>query len=136
MDEIRNYLGADSIGYLDLQGMIGATGRPAETFCTACFSGDYPVAYDAAFDKFIMEKRLGRVRLSEKIKRVCYENEPDKGVRSGRRRRRFRQHPQARHPIDCPLNPRPEVLGKIRRIWRTLPSGFQRNEGPGPGVQC
>jgi hypothetical protein len=33
---------------------------------TACFSGDYPVPYDAAFDKLIMEKRLGRVRLLEK----------------------------------------------------------------------
>jgi amidophosphoribosyltransferase len=66
MDEIRGYLGADSIGYLDFKGMIGATGRPAETFCTACFSGDYPVPYDAAFDKLIMEKRLGRIRLLEK----------------------------------------------------------------------
>jgi amidophosphoribosyltransferase len=66
MDELCGYLGADSIGYLDFKGMIDATGRPAETFCTACFSGDYPVPYDAAFDKFIMEKRLGRIRLLEK----------------------------------------------------------------------
>jgi amidophosphoribosyltransferase len=66
MEEIRNYLGADSLGYLDFDGMIGATGRPAATFCTACFSGDYPVPYDAAFDKLIMEKRLGRVRLLDK----------------------------------------------------------------------
>jgi amidophosphoribosyltransferase len=66
LDEIRNYLGADSIGYLDLKGMINATGRPADTFCTACFSGEYPVPYDAAFNKLIMEKRLGRVRLLEK----------------------------------------------------------------------
>jgi amidophosphoribosyltransferase len=66
MEDICRYLGADSIGYLDLQGMIRASGRPAEEFCTACFSGDYPVPYDAAFDKFIMEKRLGRVRLLDK----------------------------------------------------------------------
>jgi amidophosphoribosyltransferase len=66
MDEIRRYLGADSIGYLDLEGMIGATGRSSQEFCTACFSGDYPLPYDAAFDKLIMEKRLGRVRLLEK----------------------------------------------------------------------
>ena len=65
-EDICRYLGADSIGYLDLQGMIRASGRPAEAFCTACFSGDYPVPYDAAFDKFIMEKRLGRVRLLDK----------------------------------------------------------------------
>ena len=66
LDEIRNYLGADSIGYLDLKGMITATGQSANTFCTACFSGNYPVPYDAAFDKFIMEKRLGRIQLLEK----------------------------------------------------------------------
>jgi amidophosphoribosyltransferase len=66
MDEICRYLGADSLGYLDFEGMIDATGRPAETFCTACFSGDYPVPYDAAFDKLIMEKRLGRIRLLDK----------------------------------------------------------------------
>lgn len=65
LEEIRTYLGADSIGYLPLEGMIQATTRPASQFCTACFSGDYPVAFDAAFDKFVMEKSSGR-RLLEK----------------------------------------------------------------------
>ena len=65
LEEIRKYLGADSIGYLSLEGMIRATGQPANHFCTACFSGDYPVPYDAAFDKLIMEKRAGRSRLLE-----------------------------------------------------------------------
>lgn len=63
MEEIRKYLGADSLGYLDLEGMVRATRRPGSDFCTACFSGDYPVAFDAEFDKLIMEKRARRVRL-------------------------------------------------------------------------
>src|SRR5439155_3409365 len=33
LDEIRKYLGADSIGYLDTDGMVRATGQPRESFC-------------------------------------------------------------------------------------------------------
>jgi amidophosphoribosyltransferase len=66
LEEIRKYLGADSIGYLSTEGMIKATGRPANTFCTACFTGDYPVPFDASFDKLVMEKRANRSRLLEK----------------------------------------------------------------------
>lgn len=62
-DEICRYLGADSIGYLDLDGMVRATGLKKESFCMACFNGDYPVPYDAAFDKLIMERRLGSAQL-------------------------------------------------------------------------
>jgi len=66
LEEIRKYLGADSIGYLDVSGMIKATSRPSDKFCTACFTGDYPIPYDDQFDKLIMEKRSGRARLLEK----------------------------------------------------------------------
>jgi amidophosphoribosyltransferase len=41
--EIADYLGVDSLAYLDIDRMVAATGSPAEAFCTACFSGDYPV---------------------------------------------------------------------------------------------
>jgi amidophosphoribosyltransferase len=62
-DEIRDYLGADSLGYLEVDSMVRATGLPRENFCMACFTGDYPLPYDAAFDKFVMEKRRGQARL-------------------------------------------------------------------------
>jgi amidophosphoribosyltransferase len=42
MDEIRDYLGVDSLGYLSLDGMVAAAG--GGPFCHACFSGDYPTA--------------------------------------------------------------------------------------------
>ncbi len=64
-EEIRKYLGVDSLGYLDVAGMVAATGRPAGDFCTACFTGDYPVPFNAAFDKLIMERRARRARLIE-----------------------------------------------------------------------
>ena len=42
VEEIREALGADSLGYLSIEGMIQAAGRPLSSFCVACFSGDYP----------------------------------------------------------------------------------------------
>lgn len=41
-EEIRQFLGVDSLGYLSLEGMLKAAGRGGR-FCHACFSGHYPV---------------------------------------------------------------------------------------------
>jgi len=59
-DEIRRYLNADSLHYLSQEGMVAATGRPAREFCMACYDGQYPVAFDPALDKNIMERRRQR----------------------------------------------------------------------------
>jgi amidophosphoribosyltransferase len=63
LEEIRDYLGADSIGYLDVEGMVKATGQDESGFCLACFTGDYPVPVDPTLDKFIMERRAHRANL-------------------------------------------------------------------------
>lgn len=63
LEEIRDYLGADSIGYLDVPGMVRATQRATEGFCLACFTGDYPIPFDPKLDKFIMERRQSRMNL-------------------------------------------------------------------------
>jgi amidophosphoribosyltransferase len=63
LDQIRDYLGADSIGYLDVPGMVRATGQPESQFCLACFNGRYPVPVDPNLDKFIMERRQHRTNL-------------------------------------------------------------------------
>ncbi len=60
IDEIRRYLSADSLGYLSLEGMVGAVGDPMNSFCLACFNGDYPVPYSAALEKHVMERRAAR----------------------------------------------------------------------------
>jgi amidophosphoribosyltransferase len=65
MEEICKYLGADSLGYLDVEGMVRATGRESNEFCMACFNGEYPVPFDSKFDKLIMEKRRSQARLLE-----------------------------------------------------------------------
>ncbi|MBX3087254.1 MAG: amidophosphoribosyltransferase [Cryobacterium sp.] len=43
VDEVRQAIGADSLGYLSLDGMIAATRQPRSSLCTACFTGKYPI---------------------------------------------------------------------------------------------
>jgi amidophosphoribosyltransferase len=62
IEEIRRYLDADSLCYLSQEGMVKATGLPANHFCTACYDGRYPVPFDPALDKLALERRNGRAR--------------------------------------------------------------------------
>ena len=57
LDEIRDYVGADSLSYLSIGGVLDALELPRERFCFACFDGLYPVPvpYDVASHKFILE---------------------------------------------------------------------------------
>ena len=41
--EIEKFLGATSLHYLSLAGLVEATGLPEENFCTSCFTGEYPI---------------------------------------------------------------------------------------------
>ena len=69
-EEIRRYLEADSLSYLSKEGMVRATGRPANAFCMACYDGNYPVKYDPLMDKHIMERRGVRAQgLGEDVDR-------------------------------------------------------------------
>lgn len=43
VEEIREYLGADSLTYISYEGMVEATGLPESALCTSCFSGRYPL---------------------------------------------------------------------------------------------
>ena len=61
-DEIREYLGADSIGYLSLEG-LKACERDGTQFCSACFTGAYPVPVDPGASKLQIE-HLHRQRLA------------------------------------------------------------------------
>ena len=68
LEEICRYLNADSLAYLSQEGMVKATGLSGNSFCMACYDGDYPVPYDPMADKHIMERRRARVEtLSEAL---------------------------------------------------------------------
>jgi len=42
-EEVRQMIGADSLGHISHEGMVRATKQADETLCTACFSGQYPI---------------------------------------------------------------------------------------------
>ena len=44
VEDIRQHLGVETLGYLSLDGMLRAAGGDPATFCHACFSGEYPTA--------------------------------------------------------------------------------------------
>jgi len=43
LEEIRKHIGADSLGYLSVKGLLKAVGMQRDKFCGACFTGDYPI---------------------------------------------------------------------------------------------
>jgi amidophosphoribosyltransferase len=53
--EIADYLCADSLAYLELDRLLASTGASPDGFCTACFSGVYPVAVPEHDTKFVLE---------------------------------------------------------------------------------
>ena len=61
LEEIRKYLNADSLHYLSQEGLVRATSLPANSFCMACYDGNYPVAFESGTDKHAIERRNGRV---------------------------------------------------------------------------
>ncbi|GAC1409616.1 MAG: amidophosphoribosyltransferase [Actinomycetota bacterium] len=71
VDEIKSYIGADSLAYLSLEGLVAATGKPREKFCRACFDGIYPVPVpdqDAASHKFVLEEAKAEAKSQRKSK--------------------------------------------------------------------
>jgi amidophosphoribosyltransferase len=57
VEEIRASIGADSLGYISEEGMIGATNQPADQLCSACFTGRYPIELpeDGHIGKHVLE---------------------------------------------------------------------------------
>src|SRR6266849_6763786 len=56
VDEIRTIVGADSLGYLSLPGLVKAISLPERQLCNACFHGRYPMAIDGASEKLSLEQ--------------------------------------------------------------------------------
>ena len=56
IDEIQQFLGVDSLAYLDLERLITATGVDNDVFCSACLSGTYPTEAPLTIDKYLLER--------------------------------------------------------------------------------
>lgn len=57
VEEIRQVIGADSLGYLSVEGLHGAVNgdRTGSGFCNACFTGNYPMPVQLQMDKLALE---------------------------------------------------------------------------------
>ena len=55
VEEIREHIGADSLGYLSVEGLLKGLGLPEKDFCRACFTGHYPVPVQLELDKLALE---------------------------------------------------------------------------------
>jgi amidophosphoribosyltransferase len=56
VEEIREYLGVDSLAFLSQEGMLKCVCQPADHYCTACFSGDYPLDVSHPISKLELER--------------------------------------------------------------------------------
>jgi amidophosphoribosyltransferase len=53
--EIKDFINADSLGYLSLEGLVKAVALPKESLCMACLTGDYPIPVQLEMDKLALE---------------------------------------------------------------------------------
>jgi amidophosphoribosyltransferase len=58
VEEIRKYLEVDSLTYLSMDGLLSSVPQDKGGYCTACFSGDYPIVPDGKVEKFQLENGI------------------------------------------------------------------------------
>ncbi|MFH1419914.1 MAG: amidophosphoribosyltransferase [Planctomycetota bacterium] len=56
VEDIREYLEVDSVAYLSLEGMLSCAAKAADDYCTACFSGRYPMDVPQPVRKLGLER--------------------------------------------------------------------------------
>ena len=72
IEEIRNSIGADSLGFVSLEGLVAATKVAEDRLCKACFDGKYPVALpeDGQFGKHVLENIAKNVEDEDGVARA------------------------------------------------------------------
>jgi amidophosphoribosyltransferase len=75
VEEIRKLIGATSLGYLSLEGVVRAIGMHKDKFCRACFDGKYPipVPQDVRMSKLVLERHRNETEAA------VQEDGPDDG---------------------------------------------------------
>ncbi len=53
--QICQFIGADTLGYLSIDGLLKAVALPEDQFCLACFTGEYPIPVQLEMDKLALE---------------------------------------------------------------------------------
>ena len=57
VEEMRKHIGADSLGFLSVEGLIAATRQSEQTLCNACFTGKYPIDVQMHLDQARTRRR-------------------------------------------------------------------------------
>lgn len=57
IDEIREMIHADSLGYISNEGLVESIGIPRNDLCKACFNGEYPMEVPKVGNKYVFEKK-------------------------------------------------------------------------------
>jgi amidophosphoribosyltransferase len=55
VDEICDFIGANSLGYLSRQGLLRTVGGQKSQYCMGCFTGSYPIPVQLEMDKLVLE---------------------------------------------------------------------------------
>jgi amidophosphoribosyltransferase len=59
LEDVRKFIGVETLGYISLDGLKQSVGKP-DNYCTACWSGSYPIPFGEEGDKFALEKHAGQ----------------------------------------------------------------------------
>ncbi len=59
VEQVREHIGADSLGHLSLAGLVASIGEPADRLCNACFTGAYPIDVQMQMDRLMPGPSLG-----------------------------------------------------------------------------
>jgi amidophosphoribosyltransferase len=57
IEEITNFIGADSLSYLSISGLMTAVENNNGSYCRGCFTGEYPIPVQLEMDKFSLESK-------------------------------------------------------------------------------
>ena len=55
VDQIKEYVGADSLGYLSIESLLKAVDLPKDRVCLGCFTGNHPIPVQLEMDKLALE---------------------------------------------------------------------------------
>ena len=56
VEDIRDYLGIDSLHYISLEGMLKCVKKPNDHYCNACWSGNYPISVDEIVSRYSQDR--------------------------------------------------------------------------------
>lgn len=77
LEAVRHAIGADTLGYISLRGMVAASEQPTSLLCTACFDGKYPIELprETALGKNVIEHMLANAARGAALGELAADDE-------------------------------------------------------------